>query len=356
MQIDFLGDISLNDDYIKLYKEGINPFKEIEPTLAKADFVVGNLECMAKGDKGENELKKPRLATTVETLNYLNNIRLKVACLAQNHVYDHLEDGFSKTVDFLKANEIFFLGAGFSPDEAAKPIILKQDEISIGLLNYVTSDTNPNLPEDASVFLNMFDLEKCKNDIMRLRTKVNHVVLLLHWGGRVEGGLYPDWEQPIIARNLIDAGADLIIGHHSHTIQPFEVYKKKYIFYSLGNFCFTDVVSDGKISYKNAYCEKTSIIPVVLIENNQLRITIWRTLRDREGNIKIIQNGFFLQNLFFKILFSLKMFWHCYYWWHKHISPIYKFIIEPTTLSNKVTRIRIKIKNLFNTLLHSKGF
>jgi len=353
MKINFLGDISLNDDYIRLYKEGKNPFAEIEPVLAEADFVVGNLECLAKGDQGENELKKPRLATTLETLNYLKNIRLKVASLAHNHVYDHLEDGFSNTTNFLKANAIQYLGAGFTPEEAAKPVILKHGDISVGLLNYVTADTNPNLPENAGIFLNDFDINKCKNDIMELKSQVEHVVLLLHWGGRVEGGLYPDWDQPRIARTLIDAGADLIIGHHSHTVQPFEVYKGKYIFYSLGNFCFSDYWFDGEF-YRLDSGRKQTIILNVSFANNKYVVNYSFFENRIDTFVNIVKYGMVFQNRnhFYKFILKNKTIWNMYYLKLKIITPLKIFLErDDLTTNNKIRRIASSFRKRYLKLI-----
>src|SRR6056297_425775 len=97
MKISFIGDISLNGKYINFCQKGLKPFNYLENEFESADYVIGNLESIAKGTEGENLQKKPRLTTTVNTLEYLKDIYLDVACLAQNHVYDHLEDGFVKT-------------------------------------------------------------------------------------------------------------------------------------------------------------------------------------------------------------------------------------------------------------------
>ena len=115
--ITFLGDISLNDKYNYLYKNGEKPFESLKDILFGSDFVVGNLECLAKGDKGENLLKRPRLKTNLETLNYLKDLNLGLALLAHNHTYDNLEDGFLKTINFLKGNSIAYIGAGLSQAE-----------------------------------------------------------------------------------------------------------------------------------------------------------------------------------------------------------------------------------------------
>lgn len=324
MKISFLGDISLNDNYVELYKQGENPFSEVEPILTQSDYVVGNLECMAKGENGENLLKQPRLTTTVETLNYLKNIHLSVACLAQNHVYDHLEDGFKKTTDFLNNNKIRYFGAGYSNQLAQTPIIIEKNDIKIGLLNYVTEDTNPNLPEDAGIKLNIFKLEKCISDIKLLKGKVNHIALSLHWGGRVEGCMYPDWTQHGISRTLIDHGADLIIGHHSHTLQPYEIYKGKHIYYSLGNFSFADVLVNGKLVELNKKRTNPSIILEVDFKKVSYMVNYTGIINsnsyiklNRQPNYNLMKQIHSSQALLYK-----PFFWRLFFFKEKKIYPI----------------------------------
>ena len=137
MKIAFLGDISLNDEYIYLYQSEATPFDEIGAYLKSFDYVIGNLECLAQGDEGENELKRPRLKTTVETFNYLSDIGVNVVELAHNHVYDNLQDGFNKTIAFLDSKNIQHLGASIDASQANQPLIIEKEDISICLLNYV---------------------------------------------------------------------------------------------------------------------------------------------------------------------------------------------------------------------------
>lgn len=327
ISISFLGDISLNDNYIEYYKNKINPFKVLIPLLCNKDFVIGNLECLAKGEKGENILKKPRLTSTVETLNFLNNINLKVANLAHNHIYDHLEDGFLKTTAFLKKNNIRFMGAGTSFENAQKPLILSKNDITIGLLNYVTPDTNPKLPDDALVYLNYFDIEKVNNDIAELKKSSDHIVVIMHWGGRVEGGLYPDFDQPAIAKKLIDMGADLIIGHHSHTFQPFEVYKGKHIFYSLGNFCFSDFNFEGKITPLPLRRRITGIINVIFDEKTyRVSLDFFRNDNISFSPLSRYINRLKIRNWILKNLLRYKSLWNIYFFHKKYILPFILFI------------------------------
>lgn len=309
----FLGDISLNGNYNELYQNGIKLFVGIKDILFNSDFVVGNLECLAEGDKGENLLKNPRLKTDLKTLNYLKDINLGLALLAHNHVYDNLEDGFIKTINFLDENKIYHIGAALSPKEAEKPFIKVFNGENVCFLNYVTKDTNPSMPPDATVYLNWFEEHKVIKDIKKYKRTCDKVVLCLHWGGRCEGGYYPYWDQPIIAKKLIDAGADLIIGSHSHTFQPFEIYKGKYIFYSLGNFCFSDIYSDNKIiELDRKKRMKSAIISYNIIENKTqlypidfeniktiINDNIRRDINKRQKRFALMKNNRFLWSLYF---------------------------------------------------------
>jgi len=346
IKISFVGDVSLNDNYINYYNEHKNPFKVLELYLNKKDFVFGNLECISKGEYGENILKKPRLTTTVNTLNFLNNINLKVACLAQNHVYDHLEDGFIKTIRFLEKNNIKYLGAGITKEESEKELIIEKYGVKIGILNYVTNDTNPNLPENAKVYLNLFDKHKVIVDIINLKLKVDHVVVQLHWGGRVEGGLFPDFYQPEMAKDLIDNGADLIIGHHSHTFQPFEIYKGKYVFYSLGNFCFSDFYFEGKFYPMPKRRNITSIVEISFTkENYNVAINFFENhgLRFKKLN-KYIYKAYF-RNFIFKIFLRKRFFWNIYYFNKKYLINFIIFV------QRSDINIFIKSKRIINSIM-----
>lgn len=349
MKISFLGDISLNDNYIELYKKGYNPFESVDPILKNSDFVVGNLECMAKADMGENLLKQPRLTTTVETLNFLKNIYLKVACLAHNHAYDHLKDGFEKTVNFLDQNGIMHLGADYNIVEAGKPIILSDKEVSIAILNYVTSDTNPCLPSHSKVVLNFFDIEKCKIDIRELKYKVNHIIVSLHWGGRVEGSLFPDWNQPQIARELIDVGADLIIGHHSHTLQPYEIYKGKYIYYSLGNFCFSDVIINGRAYPLDKKRTNKSVILNIDFKHKDYTTNYLGIYNDNDL-IKQTKSIVKMRKLSYENnLLYYRPIWKAYFFYEKRIYPVVHYFFGNNHNPLKQL-LKLRLKSIFKHL------
>ena len=123
----FLGDICLNNKYIYLSENNIDPFLEIKDVLSQSDYLVGNLECTVKGDQGENLLKFPRVSTTLTALNYLKKIGVNLVSLANNHSYDNLKDGFVKTTAFLNNNEIDYVGAHTDNALSQTPIIKNID-------------------------------------------------------------------------------------------------------------------------------------------------------------------------------------------------------------------------------------
>lgn len=245
--ISFLGDISFNDAYRETAHNFDQYFGKIADLLSNSDYVIGNLECFAESDTGVNKKKVPRLSTSEKMLRNLSKLNLSAVGLANNHVYDNLEDGFTKTISILDELGISYFGAGAKKSEAEKPHQFEVNGLHFTILSYVTGDTNPNIPENAGVFLNFYSEDKIIKDITDSRADSDYIILYLHWGGKYERALYPGLELRASAEKLFNAGADLIVGHHSHTLQPYEIIDSKYVFYSLGNFCFADVHTDGKI-------------------------------------------------------------------------------------------------------------
>lgn len=345
MKYTFIGDISFNNLFEKIYSEGENPFKGISSILKQAD-VVGNLECFARGDAGVNELKNPRLDTSEETLNLLADINIKIACLANNHAFDNLDSGFKKTKLLLEKLKIKSIGASMDNSYSSPLIVGGQDNIKIAFLNYVNYDTNPSTPPDTKIKVNVFGKNSLLREIKELRAQVNHVVVLLHWGGRVENGFYPDWHQPKIARELINAGADLIIGHHSHTFQPFEKYKGKYIFYSLGNFCFDDIYMNGELYSKLSSRQKESAIINVDFYKDDYKVEI-TPIQNRSGNI-IIDKSLYVKykcrNIVFRIIKNFHLVWKIYYFKLKKVNPVFNyFFIQKGSLKHA-----LKVKKILN--------
>jgi hypothetical protein len=331
IRLSFLGDISLNDAYTEAFQKGEKPFDEVLTILKDSSLVIGNLECTAAGTQGENLDKKPRLRSTVETLNYLKDFRLGLALLANNHVYDNLEDGFRKTIEFLEGAGIAHCGAALDPGEAGKPFFFRQEGKQLAILNYVTPDTHLNMPEGSGVYINEYKREKILGDIVQHRGNCDILILQLHWGGKLEGASLPERYQRRDARDFIDAGADLVIGHHSHVLQPFEQYKGKYIFYSLGNFCFSNILFEGKlfpVMKKKGYSD--SAILQVQIEEDRISCKL---VPVKNVQMKILPvPGFPLRyslvQRFFPVLMMFPL-WDLYFFWYTRVKDwIYRMKIR----------------------------
>ena len=346
MKITFLGDISLNDDYNILFEKGDSPFSSIEERLKESDFVIGNLECISEGGQGENKLKKPRLKTKTKTLKYLKQLNISAVSLAHNHIYDNLLDGFNKTIDFLDSNNIRYLGAGLSKQEAEKPLIIEKGDEKICILSFVHEDTNPNLPEDCPIQLNIYKKDSILSKIKNFKKEGFLVILFLHWGGKFEGGMYPDRYQPQDAREYISNGADLIIGHHSHTLQPNERINGKYVFYSLGNFCFADIISDGKL--KRILNHPRFIKSIMLeIEFNGKEYKINMVpFKNKKLNIVQVRKwgllNFRLRGVIFQTLKNTELFWKMYEFKTQKLNPYINMVYT----FNEISYIK-KLRRLF---------
>lgn len=345
--LSFIGDIGLNDAFITLKKNGANPFEALEGFLSGSDLVVGNLECVLKGNGGENLLKRPRIHTTADTMHYLKNINLSLVTLATNHIYDNLDDGFHNTLEFLKMQQIKWLGAGMSREVATQSITLTIKGISFCFMNYITADTNPSLPDDAGVSINEFHEEACLAELKKY-VDYDYRIVIMHWGGNFEGGLYPDYHQKGLGRKLIDHGADLIIGHHSHTLQPFERYKGKYIFYSLGNFCFADIHFEGKVRKMSSLRERESVIVNITFSKANYRVKLI-PFRSEDLNL-VVRKGVLVKLWMRNILWQLMKFkgiWLIYKLWFNHIRPLITQLTRKDPKRSLLHRIAGQISRRF---------
>lgn len=181
--------------------------------------------------------------------------------LANNHIMDYGEEAFYDTIQLLKANKIGFFGAGNKENNFNNPFILKTKQGNIAFLAYTSPDTHAIFGAKGENGSAKLEIVNVLNDINNVRPLCDFLVLNLHWG--IEESAYPRPSDVKKARAFIDAGADLIVGHHAHVIQSVEQYKNRFIFYGIGNFIFPDLdtpaMFDGtkfNVRYKKKQLEK----------------------------------------------------------------------------------------------------
>jgi len=163
-------------------------------------------------------------------------------CLSNNHIMDFGTEAFERTLHILEQQKILYFGVQKSLSNYYNPLILNIDNKKIALFGYVCPSSHPSKVDDTGAI--ELQQEYIINDIHRYREKVDFIILQFHWG--LEEIPFPKYNDVLLAHACIDAGADLIIGHHAHVIQSHEIYKNKHIFYGIGNFIFPNLNIESK--------------------------------------------------------------------------------------------------------------
>lgn len=324
IRIKFIGDVAFNDDFQKRIEQAEDPFNEVKSTLRDADLVVGNLEVVAFGS-AQNMMKTPRIGTSLEALNELKNLNLGLVTLATNHFYDNLREGFVNTVNKLTELGIAYVGSNVDREKAGEPAILEVGGWKVGFVNFVHPDTHPSLPEAADVYTSIFDLDKIVSAIKKLRPNVDRVVALMHWGGKTDYGYFPHQEQLAQAKAIIDAGADALIGCHTHTFQVSEVINGKPVYYSLGNFCFADIHCDGGIYYVRNSGKKSGIVALEFFEDGSVTHAV-EAIANVDNRIVFhpeLNATYRWWNFLFRIVRKVPSGYPVYYWALRRVEPIY---------------------------------
>lgn len=265
----FLGDICTDcyqdKDIIEFKKTDLYKFLENYD-----GEIIGNLESpILKNNIFENLnkfslLNKPSL---FEMYDYCN-----IFTLANNHIFDQGFDGFKETISYLRSNNKKYFGADENINLARKPLFLSFKNLRIALLGYNCYSTNSEHNANRSAYgCSPLIYDYVIEDIKKAKEKgSDYVFILPHWG--IENEFYPTVEQVAFARNLIESGADGIIGSHTHTIQAFELFKGKPIYYSLGNFLFNNFKINNQDTYLQHKYNKEGMLVEMIIDNNQIQI------------------------------------------------------------------------------------
>lgn len=230
----FAGDIVLDDAAGALIERGGDPFKAFAPLFKAADIRLGNLECVV-ATTGSAVDKNFTFRAHPRSLPVLKR-HFDAVALANNHSGDYGREAFAEMLDLLKAQGLDQFGGGHNLREAHTPLIIERKGLRIALLGY-----NEFLPRSFEADANApgsawSEDEQVVADIRAARSvyKADLVIPVMHWGWENESTSSARQRQ--LARTMIDAGADVIIGGHPHVTQDIEHYRGKPIIYSVGNF------------------------------------------------------------------------------------------------------------------------
>lgn len=240
IKLAFVGDILLASSVETLMKKnGFDyPYAKASPYLLGPDLLAGNLEnpITKRGVPATN--KQYVFKGTPDSLPALKEAGFDIVNLANNHTLDQGVEGLLDTIGHLDEAGIPNVGGGSDETEAFKPVLLEANGISVAYIGlsrvlpvgeWKATDKRAGLAET-------YDSTRAAQTIKEANGQADLVVVMVHWGQERED--HPNKDQKRLAREYIDAGADLVIGSHPHVLQGLEQYKGKWIAYSLGNFIF----------------------------------------------------------------------------------------------------------------------
>lgn len=224
-----VGDMMLGRNVENLMKknDADYPFSGVKPFFETFDFVFANLEGPIPKKHRPTPSGSTQFSFVKETGETLKRNGVDIVSLANNHTFDYGKENFENTRLTLSEAGLLNVGSQRSTDKM-----------------YVVTTTIRSEPV-AFVALNdvfgILDLKSALQTVQTFATDDSFLFVSIHWGDEYK--VVGNKRQASIARQLIDAGADTVIGHHPHVVQHIEMYKNKPIFYSLGNFIFDQYFS-----------------------------------------------------------------------------------------------------------------
>ncbi len=255
MKIFFAGDLCVS------YKDLPRLGNSIRNLFASADIVCANFEAplIQPGSKAEPKAG-PSIYQTDQVLGLLEKCGITHLTLANNHIMDYGVSGLRYTLD--KLNGYAIHGAGFSLEEAYRPIFHEKDGQRIALLAFGEAQFGAlGVEPFQKAGFAWVDAPLARQAVINARKEADWVIVQIHAGLEMVDIPLPEWRERF--REFIDLGADLVIGHHPHVLQGSQTYKNKTIHYSLGNF-YMDVM------LKQANPGSGGLLEVV-IQGNELK-------------------------------------------------------------------------------------
>lgn len=260
----FAGDVMIDRN------DAPSILRHVSATLKGADIAYCNLEGPIS-DRGEKHAGKVGIGlhfrSPLNTLDALRSAGIDVVSLANNHAMDFGAPALQQTIELLDAANIAHAGAGRNRAEARKPALLTRNGLRIALLSYtsvcvpsfVATDEAPGVATvriattyspnhlrliqqpGSPVMINTAgepeDVAALLDDVRAAKALADVVLVAWHWGVSERWGKLADYQRAL-GHEVIEAGANAIVGHHAHMIQGIEFHHGCPIFYSLGNFAF----------------------------------------------------------------------------------------------------------------------
>ncbi len=237
----FAGDVLFANAFKSNYDAG-GIEKVIEPQLLKqlqeADIFMVNNEFPFSNRGEPMEDKQFTFCCDPKYVKALNEMGVDIVSLANNHTIDYGRDALSDTFTTLDGAGILYAGAGETKERAYELQVIEKNGKKFGFLaaSRVVPESNWKVEERTPGMLTAYDDTKLVQLIKEARSECDFLSVYIHWG--VEYDAYPQEYQTKIASDCFAAGADLVLGAHTHCLQGISYIEGKPVFYSLGNFVF----------------------------------------------------------------------------------------------------------------------
>jgi poly-gamma-glutamate synthesis protein (capsule biosynthesis protein) len=294
----FAGDINLDDTwstmrFLEKQENGLSdcisqPLLEI---MRAADVFLLNNE-FAFSDRGtpmENKAYTFRAKT--ENVKYLIEMGVDIVSLANNHVFDYGADAFYDTLDTLNDAGIKYVGAGRDINEAMEAEYITINGITIAYVAASRAEKNimtPQAGENSPGILRTYDHTLFLEAVRSARIDADFVVAYVHWG--TEYSYILEEAQTGLARELIDNGADIVIGAHPHCLQGIEYYNGKPIIYSLGNLWFNDKTLDTALLEVTVNSSGDLSIEIIPCLQKDLKTILLTDEQERKRVLELIES------------------------------------------------------------------
>ena len=309
----FAGDILFDPNYsvmAKVLQNGGDIGNGIAPDLIwqmqSADIMMLNNE-FAYSDRGAPTPEKQfTFRARPDSVAYLTDMGVDIVSLANNHAYDYGEQALLDSLQILQAEGIPYVGAGVNEQEASAPVYFIINDMKIAFISATqierldNPDTKGATETSPGVF-RCFNGEKLMQTVAQAKEESDFVVVYIHWG--TENQEETDWLQNKQAPELVEAGADLIIGDHPHILQRIEIIDGVPVIYSLGNFWFNSkpldtgmvkvtISEEGLQSFQFIPCQQVNCRTSMLEGEEKSRVL--GEMRRMSGNVQIDEDGYVL--------------------------------------------------------------
>ncbi|NMD70471.1 CapA family protein [Bacillus sp. DNRA2] len=238
-----IGDILIHDwVYQDAAIDSTYDFKpmlaNIKPFMTKPDFLMANQETIL-GGVAMGLSSYPTFNSPQEVGDAFIDAGVDFVSTANNHSLDKGEKGILTEIDYFNRVGLPYVGVFKDREDQQTLRIMNINGIKTAILSYTYGTNGIPIPNGKDYLVNIIDKDKIKAEIKRAKQQADIVVMSIHWG--IEYQRIPSAVQKDLAQFLVNEGANIIIGHHPHVLQPMEWLtdsngRKAFVIYSLGNF------------------------------------------------------------------------------------------------------------------------